>query len=55
VRRKIRFSTRELDFVICRQGTPLIDSGAVEMIPGDQVRAEMISALSPHARARRRA
>ena len=32
-----------------------IDSGAVEMIPGDQVRAEMISALSPHARARRRA
>jgi hypothetical protein len=32
-----------------------IDSGAVEMIPGDQVRAEMISALSPHARARLRA
>ncbi len=32
-----------------------IDSGAVEMIPADQVHAEMISALSPQARARLRA
>jgi putative addiction module component (TIGR02574 family) len=32
-----------------------IDSGAVEMIPGEQVRAEMIASLSPRARAKRRA
>lgn len=29
-----------------------IDSGAVEMIPGEQVRAEMIASLTPNARAR---
>lgn len=29
-----------------------IDSGAVELIPGEQVHAEMIAALSPQARAR---
>jgi putative addiction module component (TIGR02574 family) len=29
-----------------------IDSGAVELIPGEQVRAEMIASLSPQARAR---
>ena len=29
-----------------------IDSGAVEMIPGDQVRAELMAKLSPEARAR---
>jgi hypothetical protein len=29
-----------------------IDSGAVELIPGDQVRAEMIASLSPQTRAR---
>jgi hypothetical protein len=29
-----------------------IDSGAVELIPGDQVHAEMIASLSPQARAR---
>jgi putative addiction module component (TIGR02574 family) len=29
-----------------------IDSGAVELISGDQVRAEMIASLSPQARAR---
>ena len=32
-----------------------IDSGAVELIPGEQVRAEMIASLSPQARARLRA
>jgi putative addiction module component (TIGR02574 family) len=32
-----------------------IDSGAVEMIPGEQVRAEMIARLSPEARGRLRA
>jgi putative addiction module component (TIGR02574 family) len=32
-----------------------IDSGAVEMIPGEQVRAEMIASLSPQAKARPRA
>ncbi len=32
-----------------------IDSGAVEMIPAEQVHAEMISALSPKARTRLRA
>ena len=31
-----------------------IDSGAVEMIPEEQVRAEMIARLSPAARARMR-
>ena len=31
-----------------------IDSGEVEMIPGDQVRGEMIASLSPEARARLR-
>ena len=31
-----------------------IDSGAVELIPGEQVRAEMIASLSPQARARLR-
>ena len=31
-----------------------IDSGAVELIPGDQVRAEMVANLSPQARARLR-
>jgi putative addiction module component (TIGR02574 family) len=31
-----------------------IDSGAVEMIPGDQVRAEMFKCLSPQARTRLR-
>ncbi|MGD0522352.1 MAG: addiction module protein [Terracidiphilus sp.] len=31
-----------------------IDSGAVEMIPGEQVRAEIIESLSPQARARLR-
>ena len=29
-----------------------IDSGAVELIAGEQVRAEMIASLSPQARAR---
>ena len=29
-----------------------IDSGAVEMISGEQVRAEMVASLTPHARAR---
>ena len=29
-----------------------IDSGAVKMIPGEQVRAEILAALSPQARAR---
>ena len=29
-----------------------IDSGAVKMIPAEQVRAEMIASLSPQARAR---
>jgi len=29
-----------------------IDSGAVKMIPGEQVRAEMLESLSPQARAR---
>jgi hypothetical protein len=29
-----------------------IDSGAVELIPGEQLRAEMIASLSPQARAR---
>jgi hypothetical protein len=29
-----------------------IDSGAVEMVPGDQMRAEIIASLSPQARAR---
>jgi len=32
-----------------------IDSGAVELIPGEAVRAEMIAGLSPEARARLRA
>ena len=32
-----------------------IDSGAVELIPGEQVRAEMIASLSPQAKVRRRA
>jgi hypothetical protein len=32
-----------------------IDSGAVELIPGEQVRAEMIASLSPKARTRLRA
>jgi putative addiction module component (TIGR02574 family) len=31
-----------------------IDSGAVELIPGEQVRAEMVKDLSPQARARLR-
>lgn len=31
-----------------------IDSGAVELVPGEQVRAEMIDSLSPQARARLR-
>ena len=31
-----------------------IDSGAIEMVAGDQVRAEMIESLSPQARARLR-
>lgn len=31
-----------------------IDSGRVTLIPGDQVRAEMIERLSPQARARLR-
>jgi hypothetical protein len=31
-----------------------IDSGAVEMIPGELVRAEMIASLSPQARTRLR-
>ena len=31
-----------------------IDSGAVDLIPGEQVRAEMIASLSPQARARLR-
>jgi len=31
-----------------------IDSGTVKLIPGDQVRAEMIAGLSPQARARLR-
>jgi hypothetical protein len=31
-----------------------IDSGAVKLIPGDQVRAEMIASLSPQARTRLR-
>ncbi len=31
-----------------------IDSGAVELIPGEQVRAEMVADLSPQARARLR-
>jgi putative addiction module component (TIGR02574 family) len=31
-----------------------IDSGAVEMIPAEQVHAEMIARLSPEARARMR-
>ena len=31
-----------------------IDSGAVELIPGEQVRAEMIASLSPQARSRLR-
>jgi putative addiction module component (TIGR02574 family) len=31
-----------------------IDSGAVELIPWEQVRAEMIESLSPQARARLR-
>jgi len=31
-----------------------IDSGAVELIPGEQVRAEMIASLSSQARARLR-
>jgi hypothetical protein len=29
-----------------------IDSGAVELIPGDEVRAEMVAGLSPQARTR---
>jgi len=29
-----------------------IDSGVAEMLPGDQVRAELIAKLSPEARAR---
>jgi putative addiction module component (TIGR02574 family) len=29
-----------------------IDSGAVELIPGEQVRSEMIASLSPQARSR---
>ena len=29
-----------------------IDSGAVQLIPGEQVRAELIQSLSPQARAR---
>ena len=32
-----------------------IDSGAVEMIPGEQVRTEMIAGLSHEARAKRSA
>jgi phage-related baseplate assembly protein len=32
-----------------------IDSGAVEMIPAEQVHAEMVSSLSPEAQARLRA
>jgi putative addiction module component (TIGR02574 family) len=31
-----------------------IDTGTVELIPGEQVRAEMIASLSPQARARLR-
>jgi hypothetical protein len=31
-----------------------IDSGTVELIPGEQVRAEMMASLSPQARARLR-
>jgi hypothetical protein len=31
-----------------------IDSGAVKLIPGDQVRAEMIASLSPQVRTRLR-
>ena len=31
-----------------------IDSGAVELVPGEQVRAEMIESLSPQARTRLR-
>jgi putative addiction module component (TIGR02574 family) len=31
-----------------------IDTGAVELIPGEQVRAEMIATLSPQARTRLR-
>ncbi|MGA2887978.1 MAG: addiction module protein [Terracidiphilus sp.] len=31
-----------------------IDSRAVELVPGEQVRAEMIASLSPQARARMR-
>jgi hypothetical protein len=31
-----------------------IDSGTVELIPGDLIRAEMIASLSPQARARLR-
>jgi putative addiction module component (TIGR02574 family) len=29
-----------------------IDAGAVELVPGEQVRAEIIASLSPQARAR---
>jgi hypothetical protein len=29
-----------------------IDAGVVELVPGEQVRAEMIASLSPQARAR---
>lgn len=32
-----------------------IDSGAVDLIPGEQVRVEMIAGLSPRAQARQRA
>lgn len=32
-----------------------IDSGTVEMIPGEQVRAELLASLSPEARTRMRA
>jgi putative addiction module component (TIGR02574 family) len=31
-----------------------IDSGAVEMIPGEQVRAEMIACLSPQSKLKQR-
>ncbi len=31
-----------------------IDSGVVELVPGEEVRAEMIASLSPQARARLR-
>jgi hypothetical protein len=31
-----------------------IDSGAVELIPGDEVRAELLASLSPEARTRLR-